>query len=101
MLLWIKRLTYCNVVRRSHGRVGQRLALGPLIQTIMWSGVVADATSGQRGMCEPRHQPQLGPHLGSGNPPFGKQGSPASLKPAGRIFWLRQNSDKGLPMPCG
>lgn len=35
MLLWVKRLIYCNVVRRSHGEVGQQLALGPLIQPII------------------------------------------------------------------
>lgn len=70
MLLWIKRLIYCNVVRRSHGKVGQRLALGPLIQPVTWSRVVANATSGQRGMHEPCHQQHPGPHLGRGITPL-------------------------------
>jgi len=66
MLLWLKRLIYCNVVRRSQGNVGQRLALGLRVQPMMWSRVTANAAAGQGGLHKPCHQQHLGPHLGRG-----------------------------------
>lgn len=54
-----------------------------------WSRVVAHAISGHEGCTNPA----TSPHLGRGNPPFRKQRSRTSSKPAGRIFWLCQNRD--------